>query len=400
VRICFVVSQFAPVIGGTEGQIHQLAAGLAARGHTVEVVTQAVPGSPARERLDGIAVARTIRTIPGGPLPGLTYGISLALALWRRRVADVFQVAFAHWDAAVAGWLRGALSRPVVVRVANTGAGGDLDRLRGSRYWPLIRSWDRPTVQALIRAIQRCDAFVVPVPHMAAALVREGFPPERIAQIKNGVDHRRFRPPRPEERAATRAALGLETARVVVAVGRLESWKGMGDLITALPRLSRDTHLVLAGDGSERELLRSRARTLGVTQRIHLVGWAEDVVPLLWAGDVFALPSHTEGMPNALLEAMATGLPCVATSVGTVAEVLGGGDAGSLVPPRDPAALASALTALLEDESAAARLGMAARARIEGHYTLAEMLKRYEGLYEALARPPVGRIRPGEAKKL
>ncbi len=388
-RICFVVSQFAPTIGGTEGQIRLLASGLAARGHTVEVVTQAVPGSPRRERLDGIRVARAIRTVQRGPLFGLTYVLSLAMALWQRRTAELIQVAFAHWDAAVAGSLRRALGRPVVVRVANLGSGGDLDRLRTSRYWPMFRSWDGPTVQALIRAVQRCDAFVAPASPMAATLCREGFAEARIILIPNGVDHRRFRPPTSEERAAARGALGV-AGRLVVSVGRLESWKGMGDLVSALTLLPKDTHLALVGDGSERPSLLARAQALGVTRRLHMLGWTGNVLPLLWAADAFALPSHAEGMPNALLEAMATGLPCVATTVGAVAEVLDGEVAGSLVPPGDPPALASALAALLEGGSAATRFGAAARARVEACYTLEEMLKRYEGLYEALTHRTAG----------
>ena len=383
-RICFVVSQFAPVVGGTEGQIRDLASGLAARGHTVEVVTQPVPGTPRRDRVDGVAVARALRTVQGGPLFGMTYGLSVALALWHRRAADLFQVAFAHWDAAVAGWLRRRLDRPVVVRVANTSAEGDLGRLRGSRYWPLVRSWDGPTVGTLIRAIQRCDAFVVPVPHMAATLSREGFARERIVEIGNGVDQWRFRPPTREERATARAALGVGRERVVVTVGRLDPLKGTGDLIAALPRLPKDTRLVVVGDGTEREPLLADARALGVTRQVQIAGWTRDVLPFLWAADVFALPSHTEGMPNALLEAMSAGLPCVATRVGAVADLLDAGGAGVLVAPGDPPALAAAMAAVLEDQDGASRLGAAARARVEARHTLDEMLTRYETLYQRL----------------
>jgi len=350
----------------------------------VEVLTRAVGGSRRRERMDGVPVTRAIRTVQAGPLFGLTYGLSVALGLAQRRGVDLFQVAFLHWDAAVAGWLRRFLGRPVIVRVANTGPGGDLDRLRG-RYWPIFRSWDRPTIQALIRATQRCDAFVVAVPHMAAALTREGFHPDRIVQIENGVDHRHFRPPTPEERAAARAALGLGQERMVMAVGRLDRLKGMGDLVSALPLLPQATRLILVGDGAEREALRSRARALGVGDRVHLTGWTTDVRSFLWAADAFALPSLTEGMPNALLEAMATGLPCVATSVGAVADLLEGGAVGLLVQPDDPPDLATALRHALEEERAASRLGMAARARVEARHTLDEMLKRYEALYEGLA---------------
>lgn len=170
---------------------------------------------------------------------------------------------------------------------------------------------------------------------------------------------------------------------VVVFTGRLIKAKGLLELLEAWPLLLREVpraHLLLVGDGTDREALRARARALGVAERVHLAGWVEDVVPFLWAADAFALPSHTEGMPNGLLEAMATGLPCVATSVGAVPDVLRDGGAGPLVPPRDPRALAPALVAVLEGEAAARRLGAAARARVEAHYTLDGTLKQYEAL--------------------
>lgn len=170
----------------------------------------------------------------------------------------------------------------------------------------------------------------------------------------------------PRDRAAARARIGIPEADFVVGtVSRLVPQKTVGDLVDAVARLPRAT-LAVVGDGPERRAVERRIRLLGLGDRVRLLGARDDVPELLAAFDIFALSSRWEGEPIALLEAMAVGVPCVATAVGGTCEVLAGGEAGVLVPVGDSAALAAAIELLRLDPEHRARIECAGRARVEG----------------------------------
>jgi glycosyltransferase involved in cell wall biosynthesis len=203
---------------------------------------------------------------------------------------------------------------------------------------------------------------------------------EGVRLIPNGIDVDR---PASGDRARGRAALALPPAVPVIgAVGNLYPIKGHRTLIQALSSLSVPVHVVIAGRGEEEAALRRDAAALGLADRVHLLGFRDDVPDLLAAFDIYALPSFSEGQSLALIEAMAAGRPIVATAVGGNPELLGAGEpAGLLVPPGDPAALAEALARLLARPAEAERLGAAARARARAEFSLAVMLGRYRALY-------------------
>ncbi len=205
-----------------------------------------------------------------------------------------------------------------------------------------------------------------------------GLGPVRV--IPNGIDVDR---PARGDRARGRALLGLDPgARVIGAVGNLYPVKGHRTLLEAASRMDQPVHVVIAGRGDEEAVLRSEAAALGLADRLHLLGFRDDVPDLLAAFDIYALPSLSEGQSLALIEAMAAGLPIVATAVGGNAEVLGEGvPTGLLVPPGDPEPLAIALDRLLASPEEAHRLGSAARARARSEFALAVMLRRYSDLY-------------------
>jgi glycosyltransferase involved in cell wall biosynthesis len=174
-------------------------------------------------------------------------------------------------------------------------------------------------------------------------------------------------------------------------VGRLDPIKGhryfldaAAEVVKASPRC----HFVLVGDGSgaEGDTLRLRASRLGLDGRVHFLGARDDVATLLREVDIFVLPSLSEGMSNALLEAMATGLPCVATRVGGNSEVIGSPSVGVLVPAGDPQALSSELVSLVRDAARRGRLGGAAQARALTCYGLSAMVERNLQLYGVVAR--------------
>ena len=218
-------------------------------------------------------------------------------------------------------------------------------------------------------------------------IARTGVRPDKVVTVKNGVDTDLFRPGRGE--ASARRVFGAGREDVVIgAVGRLDPVKDHATLIHAFALLARSRpalRLVLIGDGPEGRTLRRLAESLSVADQVVFAGamdGLEDIYPAL---DVFALPSLTEGMSNTLLEAMAAGLPCVATRVGGNSEVVRDGETGRLVPPGDPEALAAALVDLVDGRELRRAFGVAGRLRVESGFRLADMASSYDRLYRFLA---------------
>lgn len=212
------------------------------------------------------------------------------------------------------------------------------------------------------------------------------IPEKNVRVLHNGVDIERFRSggSRP-----ARSEFGIREGDVVIgSVGRLVAVKNYPLLLKAVAALGRsDVSVVLVGGGPEEEGLRALAVSLGIRDRVHLLGHRDDVTSLLGLMDIFVLPSTNEGMSNTLLEAMATGLPCVASDVGGNPELVSHGKDGYLFASGDEAALKDRLLQLCGDASLRASLGEAARARIMRDFSIESMIGRYEALYtESLHR--------------
>jgi glycosyltransferase involved in cell wall biosynthesis len=195
--------------------------------------------------------------------------------------------------------------------------------------------------------------------------------------------------------AGARAELGIPAdGPLLVAVGNLYPVKDHATLIRAMTKLGEPARLAIAGRGEEEQSLRALAAQLGFGERLHLLGLRDDVDRLLTAADLFVQPSVSEGLPLSVLEAMAVGLPIVATRVGGMPEALGD-DAGMLVPPGEPSALASAIDQLLANPGRADRLGQAARTRAVELFSLEAMVRQYLALYG----PDRGCIRDAETTR-
>jgi glycosyltransferase involved in cell wall biosynthesis len=236
----------------------------------------------------------------------------------------------------------------------------------------------------------RVDRVTAVSPAIAREVRAErGLSAEKVVTIPNGVDPAAFDPAL-WPRAAARSRLGLagdESALGVIA--HLSTVKGHADLLAAMARIVAavpHARLVVVGDGILRAELEARSRTLGLGDRVVFTGAREDVATILAALDVVVVPSHTEGLSNALLEAMAMARPVVATAVGGNPDAVEAGVTGLLVPPRDPEALAAAVLRLLERPDEARRLGEAARRRVLADFSLDRMVAGYEALYRSLLR--------------
>ncbi len=214
----------------------------------------------------------------------------------------------------------------------------------------------------------------VAVAEQVAASFRSTYGFDPAATIPNGIDLAPFR--RPARRAEWRRANGFDPDELLlVAVARLEPQKNPIMLADVFARVGLG-RLLLAGEGSLRPQLANR-------ERVHLLGRRTDIADMLSACDVFILASDWEGHPIAVMEAMAAGLPVVATSVGGVPEIVG--DAGLLVPPHDPAALEQALRRLISDPALRFRLAQAGRARA-AQFDVHRMIEAYERLFERVLR--------------
>jgi glycosyltransferase involved in cell wall biosynthesis len=209
----------------------------------------------------------------------------------------------------------------------------------------------------------------------------------KLSVIPNGVDVDQYR--RQLSPAAARRNLGLpaDATHVLSVVGRLEEQKGHRYLLEAFAEVLRvvpGAHLALAGDGTLRGVLTEQAKALGIDRHVHFLGHCRGVQTVLDASDVFVLPSLWEAMPFAALEAMATGLPVVATAVAGVPELVVEGETGYLVPPANANALRDALIGILQMPNAGRALGLAAQHRVNDHFSLRSMLIQTQELYRTL----------------
>jgi len=229
-------------------------------------------------------------------------------------------------------------------------------------------------------------------------LLRYGFPAARTELIYNGADLTRFRPLTGAERDPVRAAMALggdpwpADAVLACTVARLSPQKGLFDLLDAVPAvLSRfpQARFVIVGDGELREPIRKHIAAAGLQGQVRLAGSRplDEVATWLGAADLFVLSSRYEGLPFALIEAMAAGCPVVATDVGGVGEVVADESAGYLVPPADPPKLADAINRIVGDPQARRAMASAARARVLGSFTVDECYEKTTAIYRGLTEP-------------
>ena len=325
-----------------------LAAGLAERWPLMHLATHGDGGRWTKLWLAGAALARFLGLLLSGRV-GLVHVHSASDASFLRKAVFI----------AVAL----AARRPVIFHLHG---GGFLDFYR-HRCGPLRR--------LLVRfLLDRVDHIVTLSEEWARRIAGITANP-RVSVIPNMVDMRAFRaaPPRQGE--------GPE----LLFLGRLEATKGVDELLQAAARLRARfplLRLVIAGAGDVCAV-EARAGALGIGDALELPGWVvgERKQALLGRASVFVLPSHVENMPVSVLEAMAAGLPVVATTVGAIPEMVEDGVTGLLVPPRDAEALAGAIETLLSDPQRRRRMGEAGRARAQRHYSVDRVMPRLEAIY-------------------
>ncbi len=347
--------------GGQEIRVLDEAQGMSMRGHEVAIV------APREARIYEAALKR------GLSVEALAIGRKALvgfLAMRRRLKADPVDVINTHssTDSWLAALACATLARaPAIVR---------------TRHVSASISNNLPTRWLYRHATRH---IVTTGEGLRMQLVREnGLPPERVTSIPTGIDTARFVPGAKE---TARRQTGLPPGRRLIGiVATLRSWKGHRYLIEAVRRLPDDVGLVIVGDGPQRRNIESRIREMGINDRAWLAGNQDDVLPWLQSLDVFALPSYAnEGVPQALVQAMLCGLPCVTTAVGSIGEIARDGATAIIIRAEDPADLQRGLERALGDAELCKRLGTAAREYCAANLSVEIMLDRMERVFRRVA---------------
>ena len=365
--------------GGAQTAMLQLARGLKARGHDVTVVTMYDKGGfiPRYEWRFGLRILDLEMKPAGGRhlvgrLFSMARGVVRLYRLMRSGGYEVLQT-FSHYANNICiplGWLA-----RIPVRISS-----QRSSLRGAPGW--LHWIDRFT------ANHRMTSLMIAVSESTRehSIKVEGIGREKVLTIPNGIDLARFdRAAAGSSREDVLGSLGLESQRpVVLCVARLHPQKGHAHLLEALPLLLPEhprLTLLLAGEGALRGELEGHTAVLGLEGHVRFLGVRDDVPALMKACDVFVLPSLWEGLPNSVLEAMAAGLPIVATRVDGTTEAVQDGATGLLVPPGDPSALAGALAEVLREPERAKAMAARGREVAETDFSLEDTISRFEAVY-------------------
>jgi glycosyltransferase involved in cell wall biosynthesis len=359
--------------GGAEWQTIQLAIRLKLRGWEVRMVSLLPPHGdlfPLREA--GIPV-QSLQMLPGIPDPRAMLRLGRILRSWKPRILH------SHMEHANLLARATRLLYPVPVLICT---------LHSLRMYAV--KTDTPWLK---EAAHRVTNFLAEATTAVCNVAGERYvrvkavSRDRMRVIPNGVDTARFRPNR-ETRETVRRALRLENSFTWLAVGRCEMAKDHGTMLRAFAQVSRDspdTILLIVGGGSLRREMEQLSETLGIATRVRFLGQRADVADLLNGVDGYVMSSLFEGLPLALLEAAASGLPIVATDVGGNAEIVTEGSTGFLAPPRAPEALAIAMRRLMSmSEEARMRMGANGRAFCISHFQFDKIVDLWETLYGEL----------------
>jgi L-malate glycosyltransferase len=368
-RVCFVLDSLN--IGGTETQAVELARRLDPERYSLTLVCLRARG-PLKERLQGTRV-QVLEFHPNGGMnsPGGIYQLFRLAAFLRR---ERFEILHAHdlW-ANLLGVTAAKMARvPVVVSSQRDLSHLEFYSTRGKKWLRMLQ--------------KNSDAVVANANSIRDGLLQEeGFSATKIRVFHNGIDMERFAVPRGNGSVFGQS---LGAGKVVVLVGNMHTdVKGHPTLINAASKVvqeSPDTRFVFVGDGALRAVLEEKVRERGLERSIVFLGRRNDVPEILAASDIGVLPSKAEGLPNAVLEYLAAGLPTVASNVGGNAEVLTDGTTGFLVPPDNADALADALLRLLRDPALAEQIAVNGREFVRRNFSFERLIEQTDRMYSEL----------------
>ncbi len=380
-RMLLVNYEYPPLGGGAGQATASLAREFAAAGHEVLVLTSRFAGQPAFEEVTGFRIQRVPvirrrkdRCTPPEMLTFLLSASLAALGSVRAWKPDAVIAFFGIPSGPIGLLLRLVSGRPYIVSLR----GGDV---------PGFQPYDLALFHKLLGPVIRLlwkKAFAVVANSAGLQALALRFASDLpIVVIPNGVDAQTFHP------SSASPVTGDRPVRMLF-VGRVVYQKGLDVLLRALAALPMELNyeLEIIGDGDERPGLTLEAAQLGLATRITFSGWCDRtlIAERYRQADLFVFPSRDEGMPNVVLEAMASGLPIVATAIAGSGELVREGENGHLVPPEDAGALTTALAHLLAQPETRRTMGQASRTRIEQEYTWARVAAGYLELARRMHR--------------
>lgn len=395
-RVCLVTELYSPIVGGGETYTRLFAGLSASAGMPVFVLTRRIRCDlPSVERVDETMVYR----LPPSGMLRLGKYVMLPVIAWelyrRRREYDVIYAANFRVMGLVAVIMGKLLHKKSVLR---SGTCGEL-----SGEYATTHKAQRRAVMAVLalpmavrkKILGSADAYI----SNNSAITREftscGVPKSRVETIPNGVDTAVFSPASSEERRALRRKLGLPEAGFLVGYsGKLNKGKGLDMLMSIWPEVvsrAPEAHLVLIGAGGDQSISIEpylREQAAGLTS-VTFTGYVPNVPDYVRALDLFVLPTEYEAMSNSLLEAMSCGLPCIATSVGGLPDVIDHPMDGLLIPPHSPHVLTEAILAIHTNPEMAGRIARAARHTVEERFSIGAVADMHTALFARFGKEAV-----------
>lgn len=378
-RPCMISFYFEPEYSGSSVQAFNLSRQLRALGHAPVIVAANLSGATPFEVRNDIPIYRIPCPRAGEwQVPGFYASVARFLVAHR----SDFDVLHAHGTLrhGIVSLMGRLLSLPTLVKIAM--ADSDIAFQRQGRTWGRLNR----------TMIRKFDIVIATTPPMVDECLSQGLRSDRIGLIPNGVDTDVFRPPQ-HDKAALRGALGLPQTPLVTYVGILNPRKNIDGLLRiwrdAVTRGAPGT-LVLVGPKSSEAFycnLMDFIRAEDLERRTVLLGRLDSVVSILQASDVFLFPSKQEGMANAVLEAMACGVPCIVSESAGASALVTHGINGLVAPVADESRFADLLTSLLSDRAKQETLSLASRRTVVDRFSLTVIAKQYVELYASLVRP-------------
>jgi len=376
-RIAFVISLFHPVESGAERQARLQAEELARRGHDVSIYTRSLENLPrnqlylSNENGGKIQIRRVIQTSSRGPLFGFSFIHNLARALRAdRHKLDVIHSHQALWESITLGLAKEFIKTPSLIQPASSGFDGEAQEMMRTRGAGVLR-----------RFAIRSPLFACISDDIVAEWQSLGVPESKLIKVCSGVDVNQFRP------ADRSSPMASSKSFQAVFTGRLHDQKQVDILIKSWPAVLKrvNAKLIIAGDGPLKNELKQLRDSLSLSEdEIQFTGRVLNTDILLRESDIFLLPSRAEGMSNSLLEAMATGLPCIVSNIGGNSDLIDHEHSGFLVRSSDPDLWSEALLSAYRNPEAARRWGNHARQKVVRDYSIESVVDRNLVIYRRL----------------
>jgi glycosyltransferase involved in cell wall biosynthesis len=382
-KVCIVSPLFNPLIGGPGRQAVAMTKQLIKEGVDTVVISRRVSGI--RGEIEDVEV-HYVSTISSHVynltefsirnfLIAANFALGAAIKLFKLRERfDIVQFYSASLPLLLCLPLLKILGKKVVAKTTGGRGGKEAGGLDNFFLKPL-----------LVPIFKYTDKFIAVSDEIMNRLLKEGYSKKMIIKIPNGVDAERFSPPLESRRKQLRNKFGFPEENVFLYSGRIVRGKGLESLMRAMVdvvKINDKILLVLIGSGDLDKSLKDMVCELGLEKHVKFKGLIENVDEYLDASDIFIFPSFSEGMPNSLLEAMACGLPVIASKIGGVVDVVEDGKSGILFEAGDVSGLASAMVRLLNDNELRFKLGAEARKRIVENFSIDKIADEYINLYK------------------